>query len=591
MPLEDHGLIGDGNTAALVGRDGTIAWLCAPRFDAPPVFARLLDSERGGSFCIAPDKLVGSRQQYDRDTAVLVTRMEGPHGLLELTDACLLRPDADLTRTAAADRGVLQRTLRVLHGRVRVQMSIDPLGGASCERMDGGLRLRMHERRELDLQLASTAPLAGPHTTWDLREGDEAHVWLRWKSVDDVHPQHAHEQEQLEHTRRVWRAWMRHVGYQGPHEELVRRSAITLKLLDYFANGAMIAAPTSSLPEWIGSARNWDYRYVWVRDAAFSVYALRRIGLVNEASSFLEWVLDEAGHAERPRVMYSIDGGGVPKEREDERLEGYRRSPPVRWGNDAADQRQHDVFGEVLDCAYQWVRHGGEIDEPLWRDLCSLAEGASAEWDQPDHGIWEVRTEGAPYTYSAALCHVALHRTARIAEIAGLPGPIDRWRAEADRIRKAILERAWSPERDALTEHLEGGALDASLLTLPLRRVIHASHPRMVATTEAIVRHLSAEGEGLLFRYLPNESPDGVDGEEGAFLLCSFWLVENYAMQGRLDEAHALFDSLCARANPLGLLAEQVEPKTGAFLGNFPQAMSHIGVIASAVRLRRARGE
>src|SRR5919202_1447912 len=381
---------------------------------------------------------------------------------------------------------------------------------------------------------------------------------------------------------------MTQFSYSGPQEPLVRRAAITLKLCDDWVNGSLVAAPTSSLPAPVGGVRNWDYRYTWIRDAAFTVFAMRRIGFGEEADAFLGWVLDAFEQSRQPRIMYDLGGGPVPDEVEDAELEGYRQSAPVRWGNGAADQRQHDVYAEVLDCADQWVRYGGELEPALWAGLAGLADTAGRAWRQPDQGIWEVRGEGRVFTYSAGMCQVALDRAAAIGERLGLPGRIAEWRASASKLRQLILDESWDEDAQTLSEHLDGGgSLDASLLALPLRQVLPADPPRVVATTKAIPERLSA-GDGLLYRYLHKESPDGLPGDEGAFVLCSFWLVDNLASQGQLEEAEELYASLCARTSPLGLLSEQINPSTGELVGNFPQAFSHIGVIASGVNLARA---
>ncbi len=585
LPIEDHGLVGDGATAALVGRDGSVSWLCLPRFDGPPLFCGLLDAARGGSFGVAPEDLVESVQQYVGETGVLVTEMQGRTGRVRLTDAMTLRAGADLTEDAPAARSELLRTVEVLKGPVRLRIAIEPYGGATAEPLAGGLELRCRARPDLDLHLAATVPLPGPATTLVLESGARLHLLLRWGRG---HARHCPRplDALLTATLDAWQRWMARVTYAGPQAPLVRRSAITLKLLDHFENGAIVAAPTSSLPEAIGGMRNWDYRYAWVRDAAFCVYAFHRIGLWSEAHSFLSWVLDATERGGRPKVLYDLDGGEPPPERADGELEGYRRSRPVRWGNAAAAQTQHDIYGEILDCAWQWATHHGEIDPALWARLARLVDAARNHWGEPDHGIWEVRTPGRPFTYSAALCHVALERAVRLAARFGLPGDADGWRASAEIIRTAILERAWDPTLEALTEHLGGGGLDASLLALPLRRVIRADHPRMVATADAIAKRLDAGG-GLLYRYLPHESPDGLPGHEGAFLLPSFWLVDNLTLQGRLDEAMDRYERLCARASPLGLLAEEIDPGSGHFLGNFPQALSHVGLLSSGVQLAR----
>jgi alpha,alpha-trehalase len=587
LPIEDHGLIGDGTTAALVGRDGSIAWMCVPRFDSPPLFCGLLDAQRGGNFTIAPEEMTESRQYYESDTGVLVTEMRCASGLVRLTDALTLRSGAELSEDAAAGRRELVRSVSVLHGQVRLRIELKPRGGAVAEPHGEGMRLRCPFRPDIELQLLfiGAHPISWPKNVLQLKDGERVDLMLRWGT--GLHSRvYVSPNEVLRATVTAWRRWMKQFNYQGPQEPVVRRSAITLKLLDYTPNGAIVAAPTSSLPECIGGSRNWDYRYAWIRDAAFSVYALRRIGFSQEAARFLGWVLDAVERGGSPKVLYNLDGQQPRPERIDPELEGYRRSAPVRWGNAAVEQLQHDVYGEILDCAHQWGAHGGAIDSVLWRKLRTLVEAARLAWSKPDHGIWEVRTTGRPFTYSAALCQVALDRGARLATRFNLPGEPKVWESEANRIRNTILEEAWDENIQALTEHLGGRGLDASLLSLPIRRVIPADHPRMVATASAIASGLSA-GNGLLYRYLPEVSPDGLPGHEGAFLLCSFWLVDNLAHQGRLDEALDLYGSLCARVGSLGLLPEEIDPGSGAFLGNYPQAFSHIGVISSGVNLAR----
>ncbi|MET8325683.1 glycoside hydrolase family 15 protein [Streptomyces sp. NPDC005181] len=587
LPLEDLGLIGDGATAALVGLDGSISWMCLPRFDAAPLFCGLLDQARGGHFTLAPEDLVEARQRYEPDTGVLTTEMRSPTGLVRVTDALTLRSGADLTDDAPADRAELVRSAVVLAGNVRLRADLEPRGGGQARALFSGLEVRSPRRPDLRLHLRSNRPLSGLHSTHDLRQGDRLDLVLSWGRF---HRHHRFDADaMLRGTADAWRRWMKHVDYAGPEEPLVRRAAITLKMCDDWANGSLVAAPTSSLPAPIGGIRNWDYRYAWIRDAAFAVFALRRIGFRGEADAFLGWVLDAFEYSGRPRIMYGLHGSPVPDEAEDSELEGYRRSAPVRWGNGAADQRQHDVYGEILDCADQWLLSGGEIQPVLWTSLAELADAAGRAWRQPDQGIWEVRSEGRVFTYSAGMCQVALDRAATIGERLNLPGPIAEWRASADQLRRRILDESWDEDAQTLSAHLDGGGtVDASLLALPLRHIVPADHPRMVATTTAIAERLSA-GNGLLYRYLHKESPDGLAGDEGAFVLCSFWLVDNLIGQGRIEEADELYASLCARVSPLGLLSEQINPSTGELMGNFPQAFSHIGIIASGVNLARAK--
>src|SRR5262245_3355782 len=586
LPIEDHGLIGDGSTAALVGRNGGISWMCVPRFDSPPLFSRLLDAKHGGSFTVVPEGLVESRQYYQTDSAVLVTEMRSTAGVVRVTDALTLRQGANLTEDAAAGRGELVRAVESLQGNVRLMIKVEPRGEWQSEARSGGLFIHCLTHPHLDLQLTSSLPLEGLRSVIELRAGARLHLTLRWGgSTTRNRPLSV--EDSLVATREAWQRWAVRLNYEGHQKALVHRSALTLKMLHHFKNGAILAAPTSSLPEVIGGERNWDYRYGWVRDAAFSVYAINRIGCWEEASGFLSWGPDAIERGGRPRVLYDLDGKLPPAERTDMELAAHRASRPVRWGNAAVEQIQHDVYGEILDCAYQWASHHGEIDSGLWSKLRRLIESAAREWHNPDQSSWEVRMKGRPFTYSAALCQVALDRGVRLVERFDLPGDALRWRAAADEICTTILKEAWDEKLNALTEHLGGGGyLDASLLSLPLRRVIPADHPQMVATTKAIVERLWA-GDGLLYRYLPHESLDGLVGREGAFLLCSFWLVDNLAYQDRMDEAVDLFDSLCNYVNPLGLLPEQIDPSNGAFLGNFPHALSHVGLISSAVNLTR----
>jgi len=586
LPLEDLGLIGDGATVALVGLDGSIPWLCLPRFDAEPLLCGLLDHARGGHFTVGPEDLREARQRYEPDTGMLMTELRSATGLVRVTDALALRSGADLTDDLPADRAELVRSAVVLDGRVRLRVELVPRGGGQARALLSGLQVQASRRPDLRLHLRSNRPLTGLRSTHDLERGDRLDLVLSWGRF---HRHHRFDAEaMLRGTAEAWRRWMAQFSYSGPQEPLVRRAAITLKLCDHWANGSLVAAPTSSLPAPVGGVRNWDYRYTWIRDAAFTVFAMRRLGFGEEADAFLGWVLDAFEQSRQPRIMYDLDGGLVPDEVEDVELEGYRQSAPVRWGNGAADQRQHDVYAEVLDCADQWVRYGGELEPALWAGLAGLADTAGKAWRQPDQGIWEVRGEGRIFTYSVGMCQVALDRAAAIGERLGLPGRIAEWHASASKLRQLILDESWDEEAQTLSEHLDGGgSLDASLLALPLRQVVPADHPRMVATTKAIAERLSAGG-GLLYRYLHDQSPDGLPGDEGAFVLCSFWLVDNLASQGRVEEAEELYASLCDRASPLGLLSEQINPSTGELVGNFPQAFSHIGIIASGVNLARA---
>ena len=586
LPLERHGLIGDGATCALVAADGAIAWMCLPRFDSEAIFCSLLDRRRGGSFVVAPVDVHSARQWYVRDTGVLVTEMRSSTGVMRVVDALVLRRGADLTENVAHGRRELVRHVDVLSGDVELDVICEPRSGATTTSVGGGLGIRWARDPDLDVHLAADRPLDGLRSTFTMSHGEHMRLTLRWgeHATDRRRPR----TDPIEATVDAWRRWTDLLSYDGPRPALVRRSAITLKLLDHSESGALIAAATSSLPEEIGGVRNWDYRFAWVRDAAYAVHAFRRVGLLSDAFAFLTWVLDSVERAGHAAVLYDIDGNVLGPEREDTDLEGYRCSAPVRWGNGASGQMQNDAYGEIIDCAWQWSRASGRaFPLDLWERLRPLVDRAAEVWDTPDHGIWEIRSDGRLFTYSVAMCEVALHRGAQLAREHGLPCDADRWEKLAARLVEEILDRAWDDELGSLTESFGGpGVVDASLLALPLRHAVPARHPKMVATVETVRRMLGA-GEGLLYRYDPEVSDDGLPGHEGAFLLCTNWLIDNLTLQGRIDEATELFESLCSRAGPLGLLPEQIDPATGAFLGNYPQAFSHVGVIANGVLLSR----
>lgn len=591
LPIEDHGIIGDCSTAALVGRDGTISWLCAPRFDSDPIFSSILDRERGGAFTIDGGEIIGARHRYVGDTPILITELKLESGILRITDLMPTRAGANLNIEGNVDIGELLRCIEVIEGTITVRARISMRDGCEAERFNDGFRLRSPRYPTMDLVLESSHEFTGTTGEWTLHRGESVNFCLRWNGGSGASSVDA-PVAAVTNTTETWLGWMRAFTYSGPNREHVKRSALTIKLLDYLPTGALVAAPTTSLPEQIGGERNWDYRYVWIRDAAFTVNALRRIGLDREAWQFLTWVLSTA-QGTQINPMYTLYGDPQIPESLDPELSGYRGSAPVRWGNAASNQVQHDVYGELVDCAFQWSNRGGVVDDKLWGRLHELVERAGEVWRTPDAGIWEVRTPGRIQTYSVGICHVALDRGTRLARRFGLPGNVDEWERKAQHIQRTILEDAWDEEHQYLTQtirtredgHGQGlGHLDAALLSLPLRRVISGTHSKMVKTAAAIDEQLGA-GDGLLYRYLHEKSPDGLSGHEGAFVLCSFWMIDNLTIQGRLQDAADRFDRMCARTNRLGLLAEEIDPGTGRFLGNFPQAFSHLGLISSGVRL------
>lgn len=595
-PISDYALITDCHSAALVARDGSIDWCCFHRFDARPVFARLLDRERGGHFRIAPRGRFETTRRYLPGTNILETRFTAERGVLAVTDCLPVRPESD----AAEAQGVhpyhqLLRIVRCETGEVEVAVEFRP-------RFDYGYTVPRLEMRGEDvgvvyggadaLVLQSGLPLGrGGICECEgeavLRAGQEACVVVTYElphelTIRRLEP--AEVERRVETTRRFWLEWSGLCRYEGPYREAVMRSALVLKGLTNSPTGAIVAAPTTSLPEEIGGVRNWDYRYAWIRDAALNLYALFTLGYTQEAHAFMAWLRrTTAGRAEDLQVLYGVSGERLVGETELVRLEGYRESRPVRIGNGAAEQFQLDVYGELLDTAWLYHKHGGAIDPVFWEFLCGAVEVVEQCWTEPDRGIWEVRGGPRHFVFSKVMAWVAVDRAIRLARAGDLAADLGRWQALRRRIRERILADGVDPRTGALVQSFGSAAVDASALVVPLVRFLPPGDPRVQATLERIEKELTLDG--FVYRYL---GPDGLAGGEGAFVICSFWLVDNLALAGETERAQALFERLLGHANDVGLFAEEIVPATGEFLGNFPQAFSHVGLIGGAMNLGRA---
>ncbi len=604
LPIEDYGIIGNMHTVALVGINGSIDWFCCPDFDAPSVFAAILDDQKGGYFKIAPAAGNGDitcKQMYWPETNVLVTRFLSPDGVGEVID---FMPVGE--HRGHQHNNELIRRVNVVRGEMTFRMECFPAfnyARSSHEILlnESGALLVSDD---LSIQLCASLPLqksgdglicdftlqGGQTTTFTLDEigGD----------IDNPHPFTEEESERLfEDTVAYWRNWLSSCTYKGRWREMVQRSALVLKLLTYDPTGAIVAAPTCSLPEDLGGVRNWDYRYTWIRDAAFTLYALLRIGFTEEAAKFMQWIEARASELNPDgslQIMYGINGRHELTEETLWHLDGYKGSSPVRIGNGAYDQLQLDIYGELLDAVYIYNRHGAPISFDFWQHLRRLTDWVVENWQREDEGIWEVRGGRRHFVYSKLMCWVAVDRALRLAEARSFPADRAKWEKTRDEIYEDIMENGWSDRRQAFVQYYGGDALDASNLMMPLVFFMAPSDPRMLKTLHAINQPPEQGGlvsNSLVYRYHLEASPDGLMGYEGSFNICTFWLVEAMSRAGRydrqtLDQARLIFEKMLSYANHLGLYAEETG-HSGEGLGNFPQAFTHLALISAACNLDR----
>jgi GH15 family glucan-1,4-alpha-glucosidase len=615
LPIEHYGAIGNLHTVALVGRNGSIDWACLPDLACPSVFAAIVDRRRGGFFRLAPVRWESSRQRYLEDTCILETSFEAEGGRVRLTDFMPLggdivragapRTEPEIYRLAQCDEGEVEMELewspRLDYARTRVE--VERRGGRFLARGgEHGLWL-IGAPGEPEVGEGEGGPVV--RSRFRLRAGERVALVTR-DAGGDLHRDRDEPpsvtldgiRERMEETRAAWTRWARHNGaseveeWAGRWTGLVRRSALTLKLLTHPETGAIAAAATTSLPEEIGGVRNWDYRFCWIRDAVFTAQALYALGHRNEARDFLHFAersAQQAGTKEWGlQIMYGLHGETELPEECLDHLEGYRGSRPVRIGNGAATQRQLDVYGELLEAAHELVLHGDDLPPDQWRFLASVADEACAAWHHPDQGIWEIRTDGRHFTYSKLMVWAALDRAVKLAGKGKIEGDVERWGRTRDTVKDVTIRRGYDEELGSFVQAFGWKALDASNLLIPVHGLLPPTDPRVLGTIDRTLERLTENG--LVYRYDPEEAKDGLDGGEGAFGLCTFWLVDALALAGRVEEAREIFEGIAERASPLGLYAEQIDPESGAFLGNFPQAFTHLGLINSALYLARAEG-
>ena len=605
QPIENYGLIGNMHTVALVGMNGSIDWFCFPHFDSPSVFASILDEKKGGHFKIAPTtEVVRNKQFYWPDTNVLITRFLSPDGVGEITDYMPIHMESE-----GHGSHQLVRRVGVVRGTLAFRLECRPAFNYARDEHrtvvsdDGALFHGPNINLGLASRIAMKPEGNGVVAEFVLHEGQSATFILQDPEDREGSGLSLSESESaklFKKTVEYWRQWIGKSTYTGRWREQVHRSALVLKLLTFEPTGAIVAAPTCSLPEGIGGERNWDYRYTWVRDAAFSLYGLMRIGFTDEAAKFMHW-LEARCAEENPdgslQIMYGIDGRHTIKEEVLDHLEGYRGSRPVRIGNEAHEQLQLDIYGEMLDSVYLYNKYGSAISYDFWRHLHRLLDYVCENWNRPDEGIWEVRGERQHFVYSKMMCWVALDRGIRLADKRSFPANRTHWRNCRDEIYREIMSKGWNKERQAFVQHYGSASLDASNLMMPLVFFLSPDDPRMLKTLQATLKSPEKGGlvsNSLVYRYNIHETADGLSGNEGTFNICTFWLVEAMTRAGRLDpqmldDARLMFEQMLGYANHLGLYAEETGP-SGEALGNFPQAFTHLSLISAAYNLDRSLG-
>ncbi|MFF9213519.1 MULTISPECIES: glycoside hydrolase family 15 protein [unclassified Streptomyces] len=602
--IENHGLIGDLQTAALVTTDGSVDWFCAPRFDSPSVFGALLDKDKGGHCTIRPAHgTYATKQLYLPDTAILVTRFMTEAGAGEVIDFM------PVTGTSATSKHRLVRMVHCVRGRMTFDIEVEPRFdyGRKDHRLhlsehgavfaqDGGPALTVHPVREpederlVDLLVDRYDTL---HLTLTLEAGQERGLVLEWGAEGPPRVMRVAEYRELFHeTVMFWRSWLRQSRYTGRWRETVERSAITLKLMTFAPTGAVVAAPTTALPEQLGGERNWDYRFTWIRDASFSVYALLGLGFTEEAAAFIQWLVARVkeragrdGDTGPLNIMYAVDGSSDLQEQTLDHWEGYAGSAPVRIGNGAATQLQMDIYGEALDSVHFAHRHGLQVGHHGWNALLTNLDWLVDHWDLAGEGLWETRGGRQDFTYGRVMSWVAFDRALRLAESNGRPAGVERWRQARDDIYEQVMTKGWNEGRQAFVQHYGSDVLDSSLLRMATVGFITPEDPLWTSTLDAMEEDLVSDS--LVYRYNPEASPDGLRGSEGTFSLCTFMYVDALARAGRTDKARLVFEKMMGYANHLGLYSEEIDP-TGRQLGNFPQAFTHLALIDAAITLDAA---